>query len=128
MALIYQKVNWLMLVLLLAILQLNRLVNQEHSLTMRTFHVGGIASLTEQSAYFAKYEGVVQLKDARTVTNREGQTVVLSRKAKLVLYLIDGRELQRNDLEYGTILLVTDGQKVTAGTKLANGMPIIRYS
>ena len=86
---------------------------------MRTFHVGGTASLTEQSAYFAKYDGIVQLKDARTVTNREGQTVVLSRKAKLVVLSFDGRELQRNDLEYGTILLVTDGQKVTAGTKLA---------
>ncbi len=88
-------------------------------LTMRTFHVGGIASLSEASSYFAKYEGVVQLKDARTVTNREGQTVVLSRKAKLVVLSFDGRELQRNDLEYGTILLVTDGQKVAAGTKLA---------
>ncbi len=88
-------------------------------LTMRTFHVGGIASLSEASSYFAKYEGVVQLKDARTVTNREGQTVVLSRKAKLVVLSFDGRELQRNDLEYGTILLVTDGQKVAAGAKLA---------
>ena len=87
-------------------------------LTMRTFHVGGIASLAEQSSYVAKLPGVVQIRDGRTVTNREGKTIVLSRKAKLIVLSLDGRELQRHDLEYGTQLDVTDGQQVEAGTKL----------
>ena len=88
-------------------------------LTMRTFHVGGIASVAEQSSYVAKLPGVVQIRDGRTVTNREGNTIVLSRKAKLIVLSLDGRELQRHDLEYGTQLDVTDGQQVEAGTKLA---------
>lgn len=87
-------------------------------LTMRTFHVGGTASLSEESFYLAKYEGIVQLKGARTVTNREGETVIMSRKAKLVVMSPDGRELQRNDLEYGSVLLVPEGQKVEVGTRL----------
>ncbi len=50
----------------------------------------------------------------------KGQSVVLSRKGKVCIVLsFDGRELQQNDLEYGSVLLVKDGQKVTAGTKLA---------
>ncbi len=88
-------------------------------LTMRTFHIGGIASLTEQSSYVSKLDGIVQLRGARIATNREGQTIVLSRKARIVMLSFDGRELQRHDLEYGTTLLVKDGQQITAGTKIA---------
>ncbi len=88
-------------------------------LTMRTFHVGGIASVAEQSSFVSKFEGIVTLRDSRTVTNREGKNVVLSRKAKLLVLSPDGRELQRYDLEYGANLLVVDGQKVAPGTLLA---------
>ncbi len=42
-------------------------------LTMSTFHVGGTASLTEQSSFTARHEGIVQLRGVRTVVNREGQ-------------------------------------------------------
>lgn len=87
-------------------------------LTMRTFHVGGTASVSEQSAYFAKYDGQVQITGARTIVNKEDKTVILSRKAKITILSPDGRELQQNDIEYGSVLLVKDGQKVTVGTKL----------
>ena len=30
-------------------------------LTMRTFHIGGIASVAEQSSYTSKYDGVVAI-------------------------------------------------------------------
>lgn len=88
-------------------------------LTMRTFHVGGIASLSEQSHFNAKFEGIVQLQGIKTAINRENQTIVMSRKAKLFILSDDGRELQKNDLEYGSVLLVHDKQKVSVGTKLS---------
>ncbi len=88
-------------------------------LTMRTFHVGGIASVAEQSSYFTKFDGVVQLQDARMVVNTEGKSIILSRKAKLMILSLDGRELHSYDVEYGTTVLVSQGQEVTAGTKLA---------
>ncbi len=87
-------------------------------LTMRTFHIGGIASLTEQSAFIAKDAGIVELRGARTITNQDGKVLVMSRKAKLVLISPDGRELQKHTLEYGSTLLVEEGQSVTTGTKL----------
>jgi len=88
-------------------------------LTMRTFHVGGTANVTDQSYYLSKYDGIVKLKNIRLIENKDGQAIVLSRKARLIIVSEDGKELQRNDLEYGSILLVKDGQIVKAGTKLA---------
>lgn len=87
-------------------------------LTMRTFHVGGTASLSEQSSLSAKHAGIVQLRGAQTITNRAGQGIVLSRKAKLSIVSHDGRELQQYDLEYGSVLLVKDNEVVSPGTKL----------
>jgi DNA-directed RNA polymerase subunit beta' len=92
-------------------------------LTMRTFHIGGTASLTEQSQFVTKHPGIIRLQGVRTITNRQEQHIVMSRKAKLFVESRDGRELQRNDIEYGTVLLVQDGQHVTAGTKLAEWDP-----
>lgn len=89
-------------------------------LTMRTFHIGGIASGTaEQSTFVTKHPGIVTLIGVRTVKNKDGHDVVLSRKARLLIESKDGRELQRHDLEYGTVLFVTNKQEVHAGTKLA---------
>ncbi len=89
-------------------------------LTMRTFHTGGTASGLGDQAYFvAKHNGIVQFRDLRTVKNREGQVVVLSRKARIVILSPDGRELQRNEVEYGSIVLVEDGAEVKVGAKLA---------
>jgi DNA-directed RNA polymerase subunit beta' len=93
-------------------------------LTMRTFHTGGTASgLSEQSYFQTHQDGIVQLRGIRTIKNRDGHTVVLSRKAKMVLVSSDGRELQRHDLEYGSILLVEHNQVVKSGTKLAEWDP-----
>ena len=35
--------------------------------------------------------------------------LLLSRKARIVIVSQDGRELQRNEIEYGSIILVEDG-------------------
>jgi DNA-directed RNA polymerase subunit beta' len=92
-------------------------------LTMKTFHMGGIASLAEQSSYSAKHQGIVNFIGIRTVKNREGQIIVTSRKTRLVISSPDGRELQHHDLEYGSRLLVDEGQLVTTGTKLVEWDP-----
>jgi DNA-directed RNA polymerase, beta'' subunit, predominant form len=87
-------------------------------LTMRTFHVGGTASVSEQSSFVSKHAGKVQLSSLHTVKNREGKSIVMNRNAKLQILSPDGRELQRHDLEYGSTLLVEDGQAVISGTTL----------
>lgn len=93
-------------------------------LTMRTFHIGGTASgLTEQPFFMSKYDGIIEWRGIRVVTNRHGQNIVMSRKAKLLIVTKDGRELQRHDIEYGSVLLVQNGQEIKAGVKLAEWDP-----
>lgn len=88
-------------------------------LTMRTFHIGGTASgVSDQSFVVAKHTGIVQWRGIRTVTNREGQNIVMTRQARLAVLSADGRELQHNDIEYGSVILVNDGTPVTIGQKL----------
>jgi DNA-directed RNA polymerase subunit beta' len=82
-------------------------------LTMRTFHIGGTASGgSTQTSFISKHEGTIKLRDVRTVKNRDGEDVVISRKAVLLIISDDGRELQEHSLEYASFLRVADGQKV----------------
>ena len=89
-------------------------------LTMRTFHIGGTASLVEQSFVVARNNGIIQLHGAQTIKNKDGLHVVMNRNAKLAVVTPDGRQLQRFVLEYGSVLSVIDGQSVKAGDKLVD--------
>lgn len=93
-------------------------------LTMRTFHIGGTASgLTDRPFFVARHNGVISLRDTRTIKNRYGQTVVMSRKARLFIISEDGRELQEHAIEYGSVIQVADKQPVTVGVKLIEWDP-----
>jgi DNA-directed RNA polymerase subunit beta' len=98
-------------------------------LTMRTFHIGGTASrVSEQSRHEADTPGVVQLVNVNTVTNKDGNLVVINRNGKLLI-LEDakgaslGREKERYALVYGSTLKVHDGQKVEPGQVLVEWDP-----
>ena len=88
-------------------------------LTMKTFHIGGTANLSEQSSFSAKHDGIVKLVFSKTIINRNSKKVVVSRKAQLSLISPDGRELQKHMLEYGMTLHVSDGDFIKKGTKIA---------
>ena len=54
-------------------------------LTLRTFHVGGIAgNISEDNKLAAKFDGVAEIEDLRTVKgqNAEGGAVTISYKKK----------------------------------------------
>ena len=88
-------------------------------LTMRTFHVGGtVSGMIEQPFYLSRYDGKAKWKDIKVVKNREDHYVITSRKAKILIVAEDGRELQSFDLEYGSTVLVSDGDKVSVGLRL----------
>ncbi len=87
-------------------------------LTMRTFHIGGTASISDKSAFTAKHSGYVKLYDARVVVNRSKQHLVVNRKTRLVVVTPEGKEIQKHDLEYGTLLHVQDQQMVSKGDLL----------
>ena len=89
-------------------------------LTMRTFHIGGTASGTVTQSFFtAKHEGTLQLRNIRTLKNREDQDLVFSRKGSIVIVSKDGREMQEHPIDYGSILFFKDGDHIKEGDKLA---------
>jgi DNA-directed RNA polymerase subunit beta' len=55
-------------------------------LTLRTFHIGGAASrVVKRSEVHAEQDGVVNYHNVRTIKNKEGQQIVVSRNAELIL-------------------------------------------
>ena len=87
-------------------------------LTMRTFHVGGTASLEQNSGYKSSYDGVVLMRNIVSVTDPSGNDVVVSRKGKIIITAEDGRELEVVKVEYGSYLKVKDKAAVKKGDVL----------
>ncbi|ADY72809.1 DNA-directed RNA polymerase subunit beta' [Desulfurobacterium thermolithotrophum DSM 11699] len=94
-------------------------------LTMRTFHIGGIAMRgAEASEYRAKHDGIVRIFDVNTITDKEGNIIVINRAGKIaVVDEKNGKHLERYDLPYAAVLKVKDGDKVQKGQILAEWDP-----
>ncbi len=90
-------------------------------LTLRTFHVGGIAgNISEENKLVVKFDGIAEIEELKTVKGEdsEGKTVdiVISRTSEIKL--VDkktGIVLSTNNIPYGSTIHVKDGQTVKAG-------------
>ena len=85
-------------------------------LTMRTFHVGGVASSSfKQPIIKAKSGGTVVYKDVRAVKDAEGNFVALNKKGAIAIRDKDGLELESYNLVMGSAISIPDGEKVKKG-------------
>ncbi len=87
-------------------------------LTMRTFHIGGVAQAGQQSFLEASQEGKVVLENARLLTNSAGEVLVMGRNMKLAIHDENGEERVSHKISYGTRMFVKDGQKIARGDKM----------
>jgi len=87
-------------------------------LTMRTFHIGGIAQGGQQSFQEASHEGKVVFRGENTLKNADGERIVMARNMELVVEDATGTELASHKMGFGTRLLVKSGAKVKRGDKL----------
>ncbi|MDE4134891.1 DNA-directed RNA polymerase subunit beta' [Phaeobacter sp. QD34_3] len=87
-------------------------------LTMRTFHIGGVAQGGQQSFLEASQEGTIVFENAQTLKNSSGDTLVVGRNMKVIIQDDQGEERASHKLGYGSKLFVTEGQKVARGDKL----------
>ena len=98
-------------------------------LTLRTFHVGGVAgSASVESTMMAKFEGTVQFDGLRTVTakNNEGENmqIVIGRTGEVrIMDVKNDRLLITNNVPYGATLNVKDGQKLAKGEVICTWDP-----
>ncbi|NVK23261.1 MAG: DNA-directed RNA polymerase subunit beta', partial [Kangiellaceae bacterium] len=93
-------------------------------LTMRTFHIGGAASrASADNNVQIKSDGVIRLRNAKTVERNDGKLVIISRSAELTVIDEFGRERERYKVPYGAVLSQQEGNKVAGGDIVANWDP-----
>ncbi|MCH2175860.1 MAG: DNA-directed RNA polymerase subunit beta' [Lentisphaeria bacterium] len=82
-------------------------------LTMRTFHVGGVASSQVSNPFFkARTGGILKLEDARTVEDKDGNIIVLNKLSKAILLDDDGYEQESFELVAGAVISSKIGDKI----------------
>lgn len=88
-------------------------------LTLRTFHVGGIASnIAAESSIISKYDGILEIDELRSVQSEEAKKhqVVVSRLAEM--RIVDPNTkivLLTHNIPYGSKLYFNNGDKVKKG-------------
>jgi len=113
-------------------------------LTMRTFHLGGIASAHISPELVSEEDGILIYTDLRTVKNDEGVWLALNKNGFIHIVRDEGRSLeeykkllstkslealQSFPVELGTRILLADGSKVQRGATIGHweqhNIPII---
>jgi DNA-directed RNA polymerase subunit beta' len=93
-------------------------------LTMRTFHIGGAASRASAvDSVKVKQSGVVRLQNVKTVQNKDGHLVAVSRSGSLAIADVNGRVRESYKLPYGAVINVNDQSSVSAGDVIASWDP-----
>jgi len=88
-------------------------------LTMRTFHIGGVAQASGQQSFLdAGQDGVIRFRDANVLKGASGRFKVMGRNMQIVI--VDENEQERavHKVNYGSSLHVGEGQKVKRGDRL----------
>ena len=84
-------------------------------LTMRTFHIGGIALRgAEKSKLEAKNDGIIKFNNLKFVVDKEDSIIVVNRNANLAILDHRGREVEHYQVPYGAKILVKDGDEIRA--------------
>lgn len=113
-------------------------------LTMRTFHLGGIASASSSPELIVGKDGIVIYQDIRTVKNTQDDILVLNKNGAIHVVKDENRSLeeykellktksiepqQTFTIELGSKILVADGTPVKKGQKIVeweqHNVPII---
>ena len=108
-------------------------------LTLRTFHVGGIAgNISEENKLIVKFDGIAEIEDLKTVKgkDKDGKAIdiVISRTSEIKL--VDkktGIVLSTNNIPYGSSIFVKSGDKIKKDTVICqwdpyNGVIISEFS
>jgi DNA-directed RNA polymerase subunit beta' len=98
-------------------------------LTLRTFHVGGVAgNISEENKLTVKFDGKVEIDELKTVKGEDNEgnkvDIVISRTSEVKL--IDkktGITLSNNNIPYGSSIFVKNGQSVKKGDVICKWDP-----
>ena len=89
-------------------------------LTMRTFHIGGIASgVFKNPEIKVRTGGTVQYKNLRIVQTIDGASIVLNKTGSVTILDDNGRVLEDYKIVAGSVLTQPDGGSIKKGEVLA---------
>jgi DNA-directed RNA polymerase subunit beta' len=108
-------------------------------LTLRTFHVGGIAgNISEENKLIIKFDGIAEIEDLKTVKGKDNEgkeiDIVISRTSEIKLFdKKTGIVLSTNNIPYGSSIFVKNGDKLKKDTVICqwdpyNGVIISEFS
>jgi DNA-directed RNA polymerase subunit beta' len=93
-------------------------------LTMRTFHIGGIASQVFKNPELrARYDGVIRYKGLREVEATEGARIVLNKTGTASIFDEEDREIETFNVIIGSVLTIPEGAKIKKGDIIARWDP-----
>jgi len=98
-------------------------------LTLRTFHVGGVAgNISEENKLITKFEGIAEIDDLRTVKGKDAEgndaEIVISRTTEIKILDANTKSvLSTNNIPYGSSLHIKNGAKVKKGTTVCQWDP-----
>jgi len=108
-------------------------------LTLRTFHVGGVAgNISEDNKLTVKFDGVAEIEDLKTVKSKDKEgnevDVVISRTSEIKLKdKKTGITLSTNNIQYGSHIFIKNGSSLKSGDVVCqwdpfNGVIISEFS
>jgi DNA-directed RNA polymerase subunit beta' len=98
-------------------------------LTLRTFHVGGIAgNISEDNKLLAKFDGTAEIEDLRMVKGQDGDgkaaEIVISRTSEIkIVDTKTGITLSNNNIPYGSQLFIKNGANIKKGDVICQWDP-----
>jgi DNA-directed RNA polymerase subunit beta' len=95
-------------------------------LTMRTFHIGGAAQISEQSFIESNFDGKIKIKGKNIAKNSDGDVVAMVRNMVVAVVDQDGTERAHHRIPYGARMRIEDGDKIKRGQRIAEWDPYTR--
>ncbi len=92
-------------------------------LTMRTFHVGGTASIKQDSQIVTKSEGILKVINTNLLEDSKKNMVVMGRNTQLSIEDDNGLQIAVYKVPYGSKLFFQNGDKISKNTKICEWDP-----
>jgi DNA-directed RNA polymerase subunit beta' len=92
-------------------------------LTMRTFHVGGTASVKQDSQIVSKNEGTLKILNSNILEDSKKNLIVMGRNTQLSIEDDNGVQVAVYKVAYGSKLFFNNGDKIKANTKICEWDP-----
>ncbi len=92
-------------------------------LTMRTFHVGGTASVKQDSQIVSKSEGTLKIVNTNLIKDSKNNQIVMGRNTEISIEDENGLQVASYKVPYGSKLFFENEKKVKKGDKICEWDP-----